>query len=143
MDRVSRYGTAVHAKLEFWHSFRSVVGAGGILDLLIAKGANVNLTSHDGWTPLHEAATNGHVSAVKALIKAGVQVCICQIHRHLSADVIVLSACCQHKGMLSGIELHGGPQLHWMHRSKHPIPVVEGRVQPCRDAFDCDMGATV
>ncbi|KAK9831130.1 hypothetical protein WJX74_004458 [Apatococcus lobatus] len=49
-------------------------GAGGILDLLIAKGANVNITSHDGWTPLHEAATNGHVSAVKALIKAGVQV---------------------------------------------------------------------
>jgi ankyrin repeat protein len=42
--------------------------------MLIRKGANINATRDDGWTPLHEAAKEGDVEMVKLLIERGADV---------------------------------------------------------------------
>jgi ankyrin repeat protein len=39
------------------------------LELLISKGADVNLKNQEGWTPLHIAAKEGHVDIAALLIK--------------------------------------------------------------------------
>jgi hypothetical protein len=46
----------------------------GDVQLLIDLGAEVNVAQEDGTTPLHLAALYGRVNAVKALLKAGVDV---------------------------------------------------------------------
>ena len=38
---------------------------------MIAAGADVNLPSNDGWSPLHKAAANGHTEIVKLLLAKG------------------------------------------------------------------------
>lgn len=38
---------------------------------LIAAGADVNVTQHAGWTPLHAAALHGNLPLVRALLEAG------------------------------------------------------------------------
>ena len=40
----------------------------------IAKGADVNAGDDDGWTPLHEAALNGHKEVAELLIAKGAEV---------------------------------------------------------------------
>ncbi len=42
------------------------------MKLLIEKGADVN--AGNGWTPLHEAAAEGHLEVVKVLIEKGADV---------------------------------------------------------------------
>ena len=49
-------------------------GTVGILDRLLAAGADVDALTNDHWTPLHEAALNGHVAAVERLLSANAQV---------------------------------------------------------------------
>lgn len=46
-----------------------------MVDRLLAAGADVDALTNDHWTPLHEAALNGHVETVNRLLKAGAQVC--------------------------------------------------------------------
>ena len=41
--------------------------------LLIANGANSQITSFAGWTPLHSAAEAGHSSCVRYLLTTGVR----------------------------------------------------------------------
>ena len=41
---------------------------------LIAAGCDVDLTTNDGWTALHEAAANGHLGVVQHLLSASTQV---------------------------------------------------------------------
>ena len=36
---------------------------------LIEQGAEVNVVDHAGWTPLHEAALEGHMEVVKCLVE--------------------------------------------------------------------------
>lgn len=48
--------------------------AQGNLDLtkqLAEEGANVNISSNKGFTPLHRASQNGHAQIVKFLIESG------------------------------------------------------------------------
>ena len=40
---------------------------------LIAAGCDVDLTTNDGWTALHEAAANGHLGVVQHLLSASTQ----------------------------------------------------------------------
>lgn len=44
------------------------------LQLLLAKGADVNARRNAGDTPLHHAAYGGHLEAIKALLRAGADV---------------------------------------------------------------------
>lgn len=46
--------------------FAALGGHHALVNILIAKGADVNKT---GWTPLHYAATKGHVSIIKLLLE--------------------------------------------------------------------------
>ena len=60
------YGkTPIFNHASFWN---------GDVQLLIDLGAEVNVAQDDGTTPLHLAALYGRVNAVKALLKAGVDV---------------------------------------------------------------------
>uniref|UniRef100_UPI00387FB281 Transcription factor ETV6,DARPin n=1 Tax=synthetic construct TaxID=32630 RepID=UPI00387FB281 len=42
--------------------------------ILMANGADVNATDNDGYTPLHLAASNGHLEIVEVLLKNGADV---------------------------------------------------------------------
>ncbi|MBN2312163.1 MAG: ankyrin repeat domain-containing protein [Candidatus Hydrogenedentes bacterium] len=46
----------------------------GLLELLLARGADVNIANADGVTPLHRAATNGMPEACKLLLARGANV---------------------------------------------------------------------
>jgi ankyrin len=46
-------------------------GAVSLIGALVAKGAKVDATNEDGWTPLHLAARAGKVDRVRALLAAG------------------------------------------------------------------------
>lgn len=46
----------------------------GDVQLLIDLGAETNILMFDGTTPLHEAAVYGQLNAVKALLKAGIDI---------------------------------------------------------------------
>jgi cytohesin len=43
----------------------------GLVELLLARGANVNAQRRDGMTALHAAAYRGHLQVIEALLKAG------------------------------------------------------------------------
>ena len=45
-----------------------------IIELLITKGADVSAKSDDGWTPLHQAAYEGHKEIAELLIDKGADV---------------------------------------------------------------------
>jgi ankyrin repeat protein len=45
--------------------------------LLFAGGGAVNNIDSNGWTPLHSACGNGHVTVVQLLIDSGADVNIC------------------------------------------------------------------
>ena len=55
-------------------SAASETGHTSIVEMLIAKGADVNNFSYIGWTPLIFAAANDHLGAAFALLRAGAQV---------------------------------------------------------------------
>jgi protein phosphatase 1 regulatory inhibitor subunit 16B len=40
-----------------------------IVKLLLSHGANVNAKDNELWTPLHAAATCGHINLVKILVQ--------------------------------------------------------------------------
>jgi ankyrin repeat protein len=44
-----------------------------IVELLLAKGADVNTKDNYGWTPLNIAAQNGHKDVEKLLLQHGGQ----------------------------------------------------------------------
>ena len=37
----------------------------------ITRGSDINMTDHNGWTPLNIASNNGHLEVVKVLISSG------------------------------------------------------------------------
>ena len=45
-----------------------------IVELLIAKGADMNVTANEEWTPLHTTALEGNKEVVELLIAKGVDV---------------------------------------------------------------------
>ena len=49
-------------------------GFGGIVDALLDAGADVDVSTNDGWIPLHEACFNGHPDIAQRLIETGSQV---------------------------------------------------------------------
>ena len=48
-------------------------GFGGIVDGLLQAGADVDVSTNDGWIPLHEACFNGHPDIAQRLIETGSQ----------------------------------------------------------------------
>ncbi|XP_065198356.1 ankyrin repeat domain-containing protein 42-like isoform X2 [Sycon ciliatum] len=46
-------------------------GHKALCELLIKNGVDVNVQDQDGWTPLHYAASGGHVSVLEYLLNAG------------------------------------------------------------------------
>ena len=42
-----------------------------VVRLLVSAGADINATDHDGWTPLHVAASWGLASVIKVLVELG------------------------------------------------------------------------
>ena len=51
-----------------------------IVDLLIQRGANIEITDKCGWKPLHLAATMGHFEIVKIFINKGAQPDVVSLH---------------------------------------------------------------
>jgi ankyrin repeat protein len=51
--------------------FASIRGHVGVVEVLLAKGANKNAVDGDLWTPLHLASSEGHVGVVERLLKRG------------------------------------------------------------------------
>ena len=51
-----------------------VFGHKEVVELLIAKGADVNAKNDGGYTPLHQAAINGHKEIAELLIEKGANV---------------------------------------------------------------------
>lgn len=49
---------------------------GPALRLLIARGANINLTNNTGFTPVHHAAEAGAADALRILLAAGADITI-------------------------------------------------------------------
>jgi len=45
-----------------------------VAELLLAKGANINAKSNDGFTPLYEAAYAGHEDVAELLLAKGADV---------------------------------------------------------------------
>jgi uncharacterized protein len=45
--------------------------AQGIVEHLLAHGADANVAQHGGWTPLHQAADHGHLGLVQILLEHG------------------------------------------------------------------------
>lgn len=52
----------------------SIKGNEPTVNLLLAKGVNVNARLDNGWTALHMAAANGHSSVVSLLLRSGADV---------------------------------------------------------------------
>lgn len=50
------------------------------MELLLAAGCGVDLTTNDGWTALHEASANGHNGVVELLLQANSQVMTSALH---------------------------------------------------------------
>ena len=74
-------GVDVNAKFKDGWTPLHMAAEGGhreIVDLLIAKGADINATAGAGdgvgWTPLHEAAEGGHKKVVELLILKGADI---------------------------------------------------------------------
>jgi poly(3-hydroxybutyrate) depolymerase len=74
-------GVDVNAKFKDGWTPLHMAAEGGhreIVDLLIAKGADINATAGAGdgvgWTPLHEAAEEGHKKVVELLILKGADI---------------------------------------------------------------------
>jgi len=51
--------------------FASTNNFKNVCQLLINRGANVNITNNSGMTPLHVACTHGHIDIVKLLLENG------------------------------------------------------------------------
>jgi len=45
-----------------------------LVKTLLTKGANINATDAEGWTPLHEASVSGHTEIAKLLIEKGAKI---------------------------------------------------------------------
>ena len=68
-------------------------GAERVIALLIRRRAEVDARCRAGRTPLAEAARNGHLSAVKALVKAGAQLFVEDGEGNSVTDVAKGAAC--------------------------------------------------
>ena len=56
------------------------------MQYLLEAGADVNLPSKNGWTPLMKAAFFGHDKIVQTLLEAGAEVRVRDMHGRTAAD---------------------------------------------------------
>ena len=59
-----------------YNVFHAIVyrGYDHLISLFVNLGGNVNTATHDGWTPLHEAALFGHIPCAHELLKYGASI---------------------------------------------------------------------
>ena len=61
----------------------------GMVEWLVAKGADPNLSMDTGWTALHAAAKNGHRGVLEVLLKHGGDKSLTAIHREFGKNLLV------------------------------------------------------
>ena len=57
-----------------WTPLHTAIGHIEIIRLLLQNGAEVNVKSNDGYTPLHYAAIRGHVEILHLLVENGADI---------------------------------------------------------------------
>ena len=77
-----RYSTHLSGYLTFGTLISIAIYRGhfDIIDLLIQRGANIEIASYCGWKPLHLAATMGHFKIAKLLINNRAQLDVLSLH---------------------------------------------------------------
>lgn len=79
-----------------------------MLKLLIEFGANVNAEDSEKWTPLHAAATCGHLHLVKYLIARGANLLAVNADGNMPYDI------CEDEKTLDCIEGKGGESFTFL-----------------------------
>jgi ankyrin repeat protein len=77
-----------------------------VVQLLITAGADPNVTTRDGWTPLHKAVANRHNAVVALLIASGASV----LARHVHGTTVISLAARREDGILQ--MLRGALRMH-------------------------------
>lgn len=82
VNAITNFGsTALHTATSYYKQYNEneCVISCVMVELLLAKGADVNAKDYEGKTPLRNAASKGHIELVKMLINAGADVNIMSI----------------------------------------------------------------
>lgn len=82
---------------------------------LIAASCDVDLTTNDGWTALHEAAANGHLGVVQHLLSANTQV----------GHLLIHAAACVLPGEALAASVQGAVDLQCAAKMQLSSPVVQ------------------
>jgi hypothetical protein len=76
-----------------------------VVELLLAKGADVNVVDQNNQTPLHDTAGHGHIDVVKLLLDKGADV---NPKMHGGLTPLEMATRKNHKGVVQLLRQHGG-----------------------------------
>ena len=79
-----------------------------LVELLLKKGASVNVVENAGWTPLHFAADAGHVDTIKMLLNYGVNL---HIQDRYLQDACMIAAVQNHLDVVRELLKAGADRL--------------------------------
>ena len=105
-----------------------IKGEADIALTLLQNGANINAPDNSGWSPLHRAATFGHLAASKFLLEHRAEVnlqanddCLTPLHlAALAGEVEICRLLLMHGADLDKMDVNQGTPLHFAFRSGKP-----------------------